>query len=653
MAIRGFGWRPDRPTSIGADVDRMADGRPKPRAARTASGAAPADGASPSARGRQTSKPPDPSRVGVVLVHGIGSQKPGETLLLWAHSLLRVVNAWAATTSGVAHGNDHALTADIDLDGHERPWVAIDVPAAPDAAEVPSHGRQTWLLTEAWWAARVSPPTLSEMYRWLVPSGEIRSLIRGIFHGVERQDRLLRAIDRVFLVPFVWLATLLAVVAYIALSAVRVIPYKPLQDAALFKALDTFLIDWFGDLRILVTDRTQAASIRSRAIDAIRACAAEGCATIVVIGHSGGTIVGYTTLTDTALEASLPVARLITLGQALGIGWRLGHALDASIADRLPEHLYEGDRLRAALEQARPGVEWHDFWATHDPAPAGGFANAPSVSRPSRTGGVSTMVFNRMSILEDHGGYWDNDEEFLLPVARLLETAPSASVASTSRFFPEAGPSRAEASMTDGPSGGGSPADPSPDDRSGRSPARAAARQARVAALQRSWLLVMIAGLLAIPTVAIGSIVWGTPTYQIAFEQLWSALVWLSTTPAGVIWSALGIGLPGDPPDGLLTSLLGIAIMAVAFWGVGEVASRLWEGWDARERHIALQPVPQWRRIRDIEVPIALCGLAAIALLLFAFTGSWLLAAPSAVLLVVASIAASLLPKGTVLDPSG
>ena len=659
MAIRGFGRRPDRPTDIGVDLDQMTQRReasarstPESAAARSSAvpagpAAAPAAGlAGPSGgpakpasarRSARSAPPPEnkaashPNRVGVVVIHGIGTQKPGETLLSWAHSLLRVVNAWAGATPGVPHSNDHALTADIDLSGGTRPWVAIDVPPTPD------HAKQTWLLTEVWWAARVTPPSLAEMFNWLIPNGEIRSLISGISHGLDRQDRTLRAIDRVFLLPFVWLATALAFVAYLALSVVWIIPYQPLRDSALFKALDVFLIDWFGDLRVVLTDRAQAASIRSRAIDAIRACVDQGCGTIVVIGHSAGTIVGYTTLADAALEPDLPIARFITLGQALGIGWRLGHVLDPSIADRDPDRLYEGDRLRTPIETARPGLEWHDFWATHDPAPAGGFANAPSLSRPSRTGGTSTMVFNHMSILEDHGGYWDNDEEFLLPVARLLDTAPARALASTSRFFPESATAP------------GAP--PTSDDRSGRSPVRARARQQRVEALQRSWAMVMLAGALAVPVVLVGSIIGGEPTYQRGFEQLWGALVWLSTTPAGNLWSALGIGLPGDPPDGLIASLLGIALMAVGFWGIGKIASRLWEAWDRRERQIALQPVPQWRSVREIEVPLVLCGIAALTFLAFAATGNWLFALPALVLVACARVMSALVPKGTVVNP--
>jgi hypothetical protein len=690
MAIRGVGRRPDRPTDIGADLDRMtgaASSQPEPQpvageplaapvaaaplaadplAAPLAVEAAPEPPGEPPKRTRRSrarppaeaatdpaaspepeppkpSREPDPNRIGVVVIHGIGNQKPGETLLLWAHSLLRIVNAWAATTAGITPDNDHAMTADIDLTGATRPWVAIDIPPAP------GHDPQTWLLTEAWWAARVTPPSLTEMYRWLIPSREIANLLRGVFHGVDQQDRTLRAIDTIFLRPFVWIATAASVLVYILLSAVRLIPYQPLRDSALLKSLDTFLIDWFGDLRVLLTDRAQAASIRSRAIDAIRACRDEGCGTIVVIGHSGGTIVGYTTLADRALEPELPVTRFITLGQAIGIGWRLGQVDNAIAPDRDPDKLYQGDRLRTPIEEVRAGVEWHDFWSTHDPAPSGGFANAPSISRPSRTkGGTSSMIFNHMSLLEDHGGYWDNDEEFLLPVARLIDTSPlrrdpahpdeppRAAIAATSRFFP------------DGSFATGADIDPTDDDRVGRSPVRSRARQARVAALQRSWALVMAAGALAVPVALIGSIAGGSPTYLRAFAQLWSAIAWLSTTPLQALWKALGIGLPGDPQDGLIASLLGFALMAGSFWLAGKIASSLWEAWDARERKLALQPVPQWRSVRDIEVPLWLCGIGALTLVPFAATGDWRFALPALVLVAAASLIAGLLPKGDV-----
>jgi hypothetical protein len=249
------------------------------------------------------------------------------------------------------------------------------------------------------------------------------------------------------------------------------------------------------------------------------------------------------------------------------------------------------------------------------------------------------MVFNHMSVLEDHGGYWDNDEEFLLPVARLLDTAPGRAIAATSRFFPEGTPLPG--------------AEPTADDRAGRSPVRARARAARVAALQRSWAMVMLAGALAVPAALIGSIVAGTPTYLRAFAQLWGAVVWLASTPVGTVWTAFGIGLPGPAPDGLVASLAGLALMGGSFWASGKVASMLWETWDARERQIALQPVPQWRGIGEIEGPLLLCGLGALTLLAFAATGNWWFAAPAIVLAICARIIGALLPRGTVVNPAG
>ncbi len=58
---------------------------------------------------------------------------------------------------------------------------------------------------------------------------------------------------------------------------------------------------------------------------------------------------------------------------------------------------------------------------------------------------------------------------------------------------------------------------------------------------------------------------------------------------------------------------LGIAVFAAAFFWVGDVASRLWAGWDERERELALQPVPRWRPMRQVERPLWLCGAAANA----------------------------------------
>jgi hypothetical protein len=666
MAIRGSGRRPERSADISEDLAtldrvRRPASQPAVEAAEPAVDAAGRfDAAEPEfeAAGRvkalaaaapahalesTLSEPAPRTRIGVVVIHGIGDQKPGETLLLWARSLLRIVNAWAATTPGVRHANDHAWTADIDLTGGSRPWVAIDVPAAPGPPGGPGHEPQTWLMTEAWWAARVSPPSLPQLFRWLVPKEMLR-LMRGIFSGIAAEgDPLFKAIDLVFLPLFVVPTTALAVLVYLVLRIVRFVPYKPLQDFALFKALDFFLVDWFGDLQILLTDRTQAASIRARAADAIRACRERGCDTVVVIGHSGGTVVGYATLADEAY-VELPVQRLVTLGQALGIAWRLGHVDDPTIADRIPDHLYPGDRLDGTpAEVGRTNLEWYDFWATHDPAPAGGFATGPAATTPAHVGGASTRVFNRMSLLEDHGAYWANDEEFLLPVARLIETSPENAPPSTSRFFPN-GPAEAGAP---GAGTGSSAATVTLDPRVAR-------RQERVKALQSSWALVMAAGALAVPFALLHP--WlasdtATTTIGAAGSAAWGALVNVTSGAIGGLLGYIGITPPSGPLDPVLASLLGAGLMFGAFWLVGQAASGIWTTWDGRERQIALQPDPAWRPLSGVAIPLALCGIGALALLAFAGSGSWLLAAPTVALIAVAEVVAAVGPRGTIANP--
>ena len=65
----------------------------------------------------------DPNTIGVVFVHGVGSQRPGEWLLEACRPFLRLIGAWRATTEGVEPGNDTTTTANIDFAGGSRPFV--------------------------------------------------------------------------------------------------------------------------------------------------------------------------------------------------------------------------------------------------------------------------------------------------------------------------------------------------------------------------------------------------------------------------------------------------------------------------------------------------------------------------------------------------
>ena len=71
-------------------------------------------------------------RTGVVFVHGIGSQKPAETLLQWSAPIIEVLTAWHGklpTEPPDPGPRDPVLRATIDFSS-TLPTISLRVPAA-------------------------------------------------------------------------------------------------------------------------------------------------------------------------------------------------------------------------------------------------------------------------------------------------------------------------------------------------------------------------------------------------------------------------------------------------------------------------------------------------------------------------------------------
>jgi hypothetical protein len=130
-----------------------------------------------------------------------------------------------------------------------------------------------------------------------------------------------------------------------------------------------------------------------------------------VVAHSGGAIVSFMAIAGEPPNLP-PIDRWITHGEGLNLAWRiLGE--DPSAPDRY-RRLYRRPWL------AMPGLIWNDFWATQDPAPSGPLDPPPSVGDGPQKA-YATTVWNRASIRSDHGSYWANDEEFVVPLIRLVD----------------------------------------------------------------------------------------------------------------------------------------------------------------------------------------------------------------------------------------
>jgi hypothetical protein len=380
-------------------------------------------------------------RVGVVMIHGIGPQLAGQTLLDWTRPIITLIkDAAVAQGSEFALEEDAAPAADIaggepgktrrrtvtdpvtksniDFSGETFPVVQVRIPARKDVDEGDPRGeRRTWVFTETWWASEIRAPSLPTMIGWLGEQGGVGRIVQGIEQNMLGSGPLAR-ISKVSLAPIISVVTSFVLTIFLVLLGLaKLIPFGPLRDAVVLRLAASFLTDWFGGARTLLLDPAQSANVRHRLVMTIKALRAYGCRDVVVIAHSGGTMVSLMTLTDPAFEG-LRVEKLITIGEALNLGWRLN--------DRNPDGPRPtppaGDRMAGDIGRLQPDLQWRDFWATHDPAPSGppllpeGFKTPPLPLQFSQE-----RIYNRMALLEDHGTYWDNDEQFLVPLMREID----------------------------------------------------------------------------------------------------------------------------------------------------------------------------------------------------------------------------------------
>lgn len=396
--------------------------------------------------------------VGIVFVHGIGTQEAGETLLDWGGAIIR---ALLDVRVGHKASADPVIDCQLDPGPGESRYIELQLPGTTiDGTQIPE---QHWVMTEAWWAQRVRPPAFGQMAEWLGPRGAIRRILlallprgRGIHdprlraavehhplrrtaaglveevaeHGppegmASEPNSRLRGATKVTAQLYLQALSALILVVYGALRSIeKLMPIGPLKDAALTRPIDEFVLDWFGDVYVLLGDPAQAASVRGRLVDALSDLQAVRCDEINVVAHSGGAIVSYMTLADQG-SAHLRVDRLITLGEGLNLAWLLTAGQDREALD---DARIRYERLYKPVLETRPELRWHDFWASQDPAPVG-VLQFPTVATDrmdeQMLGRVESHgVWNQLSFGQDHGGYWDNDEEFLLPMLRLLENRP-------------------------------------------------------------------------------------------------------------------------------------------------------------------------------------------------------------------------------------
>jgi hypothetical protein len=527
-----------------------------------------------------------------VFVHGIGTQGPSETFLDWSAPIVAMLRAWRA---GQGHPGDPVGRAAFDFSPSDQPLLELVI---PPAAGLPA-GR--WLVTEAWWAADLRAPSLPTVIAYL--RARLGRVVDGIAAGYASREqtwderrsrsgggdeprrwRWIELLDRIQARAFSLrlLVVPLTVVGSIVLAAydlLRKVPIGPIRDFAELRIADSFLVDWFGDLPVLLGDPVQVANVRARVAGAIDRLRAAGADAIVLVAHSGGAIVSFETLLDPAY-LDRPVDKLVTLGQGLSLAWRL--EADPNRPSSAPP---PGDRLLGDLGAVRPNLRWVDVWASYDPAPAGPLRPIPGVplevvdpphadaleaADGTREGDPLVVenrpVTNRMNVLTDHGAYWDNDEGFLVPLVRHLDSARGP--ASASRFFRD------------------------PDLRADR----IERRRERVAVLSAWDWLCSLGGVAALVALVVQQLA-GTSRGLAGAGDTLASLVGvvpgheLVTGPVGTYGElvgggadALGLGALAAAVGALGPVVIGAGLVVALFLALAVGGNGRWEAWDRRER---------------------------------------------------------------------
>jgi hypothetical protein len=404
--------------------------------------------------------------VGVVFTHGIGSQVSGETLREWSAPLIGLLRDWRIQRGLTG---DPILESRLNSDEGTGLFIEVELPATRGRGAVRA---QHWVMTEAWWASRVVAPSFAEMISWLGSEGTLARIVKAFLRrgrkvattvgedkdaaepppeaatrsGAEafgsavsdrmqpvgRQIARMKGLPEAGTITFLSSMAALLLVLYEVLRVIgNAIPIAAIRTAVIGR-VDSFMLDWFGDVHVLLGDFAQSAGVRARLAESIRLLIDQGCDQIIVVAHSGGAIVAYLTLCDAEFN-DLQIDRVVTLGEGLNLAWRVSGASEIIRRDCAQERHRYG-RLVGSPGKSRRDLQWTDFWATNDPAPLGAL-DVPACVVAPRPKAQAVPIWNRLSTSDDHGSYWANDEEFVIPLAQLIERTgePDHAV----RLYPE------------------------------------------------------------------------------------------------------------------------------------------------------------------------------------------------------------------------
>jgi hypothetical protein len=273
--------------------------------------------------------------LGILLVHGIGNQRQGDTLVRWGDA----IGGWLRDWGGDPRPPLTATFESIRLH-----------PPDPEPAQgtlriCGADGTVTWALAEAWWADDFSTPGYRALAVWSVRAlpttlfGHVADVTRRALARPDEAGRLRLVMHRLRFVGrglagFAAMAVLapLVVALLLVVLAVGLLPIPALRRA--IAAVQRQLTGTVGDSLILLESPVQAAAMTHRVVAGIQQLRQQGCRRVVVVAHSQGAAVAIRALAEGDVGI---IDGLVTVGS--GITKLQALAREATLTAWLPAGL--------------------------------------------------------------------------------------------------------------------------------------------------------------------------------------------------------------------------------------------------------------------------------------------------------------------------
>lgn len=225
---------------------------------------------------------PKQFQLGVLFVHGIGTQPSGDTLVRWGDALVKVIGR--STGEEVAVRIERGSLGSRPLDGPTQVEVLL---RWEDCTE-------RWLLAEAWWAQAFPAPTYRELVSWsfrALPLSIAVHIGQRYWQTAARKmswgkvGTYLSALLQ-FLVALALLPVLLVLLALALVLGLLPIP----QLRTFILSAQSALTATVGDSLAFIESPVRAGVIRTRILDQL-ARLKDVCENTIIVAHSQGAAV--------------------------------------------------------------------------------------------------------------------------------------------------------------------------------------------------------------------------------------------------------------------------------------------------------------------------------------------------------------------------